>query len=210
MMRHLRIVPAGCLLGAALLLPGAAGAQPKSDPDWPCIQRKAPELDLAQVWSGPDPASAGTWTDDQDAAALAQKLSSRRTRFEEMDALLDGFVKEAGAEANTRLLRVMAGVHDIIGSERARLIQGIERYARGQQRLADRVREEGDALSKAKSSPAAADTPETKTLQEQLTWDARIFDERSRSLTYVCETPVLMEQRAYEIGQKIAARMKAG
>lgn len=209
-MRPSRIVPLGCLMGTALLLCGPAAAQPKPDPDWPCPQRKAPELDLAQVWTGPDPASAGTWTDDQDAATLAQKLSSRRTRFEEMDSLLEAFVKEAGNEANTRLLRVMAGVHDIISSERARLIHGIERYARGQQRLADRVRQEGDELSKAKSSPAAPETPETKTLQEQLTWDVRIFDERAKSLIYVCETPVLMEQRAYEIGQKIAAHMKAG
>ncbi|MEP9354428.1 hypothetical protein ABLE93_12600 [Xanthobacter sp. KR7-65] len=199
---------------ASLTLCGAASAQPKgppgSDPDWPCVQRKTPEIDLAQVWSGPDPASAGKWTDDQDAATLAQTLASRRTQAEQFGPLLDAFVKEAGAEADQKLLRVMAGVYEIINTERSRLIHGIERYARGQQRLADRIREEGDALSKAKTSPAAADTPQTRTLDEQLTWDARIFDERARSLTYVCESPVLMEQRAFEIGSQIRARLKGG
>lgn len=195
---------------ALATLAGPAFAQPKSDPDWPCVQRKAPEIDLAQVWNGPDPASAGKWTEDQDAATLAQQLASRRTRPEQFGPLVDGFVKEAGAEVDQRLLRVMAGVYEIINTDRSRLIHGIERYARGQQRLADRIREEGDALSRAKTSPAAADTPETKALEEKLAWDARIFDERARSLTYVCETPVLLEQRAFEIGELIRARLKGG
>lgn len=202
-----RHVLAGVAL-AALASAAPAQAQPKSDPDWPCVQRKTPEIDLAQVWNGPDPASAGTWTDDQDAATLAQKLASRRTSPEEVDPLLDAFVKQAGQDANAGLLRVMAGVHEIINTERARLLHGIERYARGQRRLAERIRQEGDAVSKAKA--AGAETAETKTLDEQLGWDARIFDERARSLTYVCETPVLLEQRVYEIGRRIAARMKGG
>lgn len=202
-------LPPSLLAAGLLLLAAPALAQPKADPDWPCVQRKAPEIDLAQIWNGPDPASAGKWTDDQDAASLAQTLASRRTRSEEFAPLVDAFVKAAGPQANAGLLRVMAGVHEIISTDRSRLMAGIERYARGQQRLADRIREEGDALSKAKTSPAA-DTAETRVLEEKLTWDTRIFDERARSLTYVCESPVLMEQRAFEIGELIQSRLKGG
>ncbi|WP_333473706.1 hypothetical protein [Xanthobacter dioxanivorans] len=221
MMHRMMRLPRSALhplaIGAALLagvVAMPAAAQPKPDPDWPCVQRKTPDIDLAQVWSGPDPVSAGKWTDDQDAATLAQKLASRRTPLDQVDGLLDAFVQAAGPQANAQLLRVMAGVFEIINSERARIIHGIERYARGQQRLADRVRQEGEAVSKAKAGPtagpAAPETAEAKALEEQLAWDSRIFDERARSLTYVCETPVILEQRAYELGQKIAARMKAG
>ncbi|MDI4664597.1 hypothetical protein K9U40_09705 [Xanthobacter autotrophicus] len=202
----LALLAAGVLLAA----PVAAPAQPKADPDWPCIQRKTPEIDLAQVWNGPDPASAGRWTDDQEAAAVAQKIASRRTPMDEVDVVLQLFAREAGPDASTRLLRVMAGAYEIINTERSRVMHGIERYARGQQRLADRIREEGDKLSQARTSSGSTDTAETKALDEQLTWDARIFDERARSLTYVCEMPVLLEQRAYEIGERIAARMKGG
>lgn len=196
------------LAAAALLMAAPLAAQPKADPDWPCPQRKTPEIDLAQVWNGPDPASAGKWTDDQDAAALAVKLSSRRTPAKEFAPLLDGFVKEAGAEADKGLLRVMAGVYEIINDQRGKLIHGIERYARGQQRLADRIRDEADELSKVRSSITAPETPESRKLDEQLHWDTRIFDERAKSLTYVCETPVLLEQRAFDIGQQIQARLK--
>lgn len=210
MIRSLAAASATALLFSAVALFCAAplAAQPKADPDWPCPQRKTPEIDLAQVWNGPDPASAGKWTDDQDAAALAVKLSSRRTPAKEFAPLLDGFVKEAGAEADKALLRVMAGVYEIINDQRGKLMHGIERYARGQQRLADRIRDEADELSKVRSSITAPETPESRKLDEQLHWDTRIFDERAKSLTYVCETPVLLEQRAFDIGQQIQARLK--
>lgn len=210
MIRSLAAASATALLFSAVALFCAAplAAQPKADPDWPCPQRKTPEIDLAQVWNGPDPASAGKWTDDQDAAALAVKLSSRRTPAKKFAPLLDGFVKEAGAEADKGLLRVMAGVYEIINDQRGKLMHGIERYARGQQRLADRIRDEADELSKVRSSITAPETPESRKLDEQLHWDTRIFDERAKSLTYVCETPVLLEQRAFDIGQQIQARLK--
>jgi hypothetical protein len=202
------LAAASALAALALVSAGPLAAQPKSDPDWPCPQRKTPEIDLAQVWSGPDPASAGTWTDDQDAATLAQKLSSRRTPADQFGPLLDGFVKAAGAEADKGLLRVMAGVYEIINDQRGKVMHGIERYARGQQRLADRIREEADDLSKAQTSITAPETAESRKLDEQLHWDTRIFDERAKSLIYVCETPVLLEQRAFAIGQQIQARLK--
>ncbi len=204
----IRSLAASAIAAVALFCAAPLAAQPKADPDWPCPQRKTPEIDLAQVWNGPDPASAGKWTDDQDAAALAVKLSSRRTPAKEFAPLLDGFVKEAGAEADKGLLRVMAGVYEIINDQRGKLIHGIERYARGQQRLADRIRDEADELSKVRSSITAPETPESRKLDEQLHWDTRIFDERAKSLTYVCETPVLLEQRAFDIGQQIQARLK--
>ena len=38
-----------------------------------------------------------------------------------------------------------------------------------------------------------------------LDWDMRIYEERERSLTYVCEVPVLYEQRAFAIAKLIEA-----
>lgn len=211
-MRRAFPFPAFVRRGAALALLALAAsspalAQPKSDPDWPCAQRRTPDISLAAVWSGPDLASAGPWTDDQDAATLAVQLASRRTPLDQVGGLVDAFAKEAGAEAKTRLVRVFAGVYEIISLERAKVVDGITRYARGQQRLAERLREEGDALGKAKDSPEATETRETKELEEKLNWDTRIFEERSRSLAYVCETPVLLEQRVFEIGRQIAERL---
>ena len=36
-----------------------------------------------------------------------------------------------------------------------------------------------------------------------LRWDTRIYDERQAALTYVCESPVLIEQRAFALAREI-------
>ena len=50
-------------------------------------------ISAGAVWSGPDLAAAGDWGKDFEAAALAQKLASRRTSLEEADRLIDAFAK---------------------------------------------------------------------------------------------------------------------
>src|SRR3546814_14837503 len=67
---------------AALIACPAAAAQ-GDDPDWPCIQRKVPELSLAQIWNGPQlpPATADAPKDataDASISNLAFDVSQRR------------------------------------------------------------------------------------------------------------------------------------
>jgi hypothetical protein len=194
---------------AAALLAGTAAAQgqPRIDPDWPCIQRRVPTIGARAVWSGPDLEAAGPWASDAAAAALAQKLASRRTPVDEIDGLLDAFVKEAGADKATRLTRVFAGVLELVNNERDRVLSGITRYARGQQRMAERIRDEADRISAVKDAPATQTPQELHELETRFTWDKRIFEDRSQSLTYVCEVPVLLEQRLGEIARRIEARL---
>ena len=92
------------LLGAAT----TATAQPRTDPDWPCVQRKVTNLSPGQFWNGPDLAQAGEWGDDSAAAQLARKLASRRTEMSEVDGLLDAFAAEAGPDKAQRLARIGA------------------------------------------------------------------------------------------------------
>jgi hypothetical protein len=182
-------------------------AQPRIDPDWPCIQRRVPTIGARAVWSGPDLETAGSWTSDPAAAALAQKLASRRTSLDEVDGLLDAFVKEAGPEKATRLTRVFAGLLELVNSERDRVLSGITRYARGQQRMAERIRDEADRISAVKDAPGTPTPQDLQELETRFTWDKRIFEERSQALTYVCEVPTLLEQRLGEIARKIQARL---
>ena len=43
-------------------------------------------------------------------------------------------------------------------------------------------------------------------LEEQLDWDERIYTDRAKSLTYVCESPVIIEKRLYAISQMLLAQ----
>jgi hypothetical protein len=184
----------------------AAGAQPAAE-DWPCVQRKVPTITAGAVWGGPDPAGAADWSRDFEAASLAQKLAARRTGPDEADQLIEAFATAAGPEREPRLTRVFAGVLELINLERSRVIDAIERYARGQRRLADRVREESDQLSAVKDSPGAQGPADGRALESRFLWDKRIFEERSQALPYVCEAPVILEQRLFEIARKIQERM---
>ncbi len=224
---------AGCLAaGAAAATPPGGG----KDAVWPCAQPRTPTISAAAIWAGPDIAKAGAWDDDLEAAELAQKLASRRTPMSDVDGLLDAFAANAGADKDVRLTHVFAGVLELINIERDRVISGIVRYAKGQEQLAARVRKDGEAvadaqeadaespnakLSDANSSGGKASDSEPAQAQPgdaqpskaevdaatKLKWDKRIFDERSRSLTYVCETPTLLEQRAFEIARRIQQKL---
>ena len=207
-MNPARSALAGAL--ALLLSGGLAVAQPRPqapDPDWPCTQRRVPSIAIGTVWSGPDPAAVGPWGSDFEAAALAQRLASRRTPLDEIDPLLDAFVQKAGPEKAVRLTRVFVGAHEVINTERDRVMAGIARYAQGQRRVAERVRAEADQISAAKDSPDATTTPEIAEVERQFTWDRRIFEDRAQALAYVCEAPIILEQRLFEIAQRIQAKL---
>ena len=202
-------------LPLTLLLALAAGpalAQPKQDPDWPCAQRRVPTIGYGAVWTGPDPAEAGDWGSDREAAQLARKLASRRTELREADTLIDEFAEKADpAEKGKRLTRVFAGVFEIVSGERTTVMNGIVRYAQGQRRLAERIRDEADKVSELKDAPDNDTTKvaskEVAELETKFNWDRRIFDERNQSVSYVCEVPTLLEQRLGEIAKRIQAKL---
>lgn len=189
-------------------------AQPKADPDWPCVQRKVTTLSPGQFWTGPDlAAAAAEWGGDNGAAALAQKIASRRTDLAEVDGLLDDYLAklpDRGAREQG-LARVYAGVFEVLNGERSKVMGGITRYAQGQRRMAERIREEADQISQTKDAPSATDArelPKEQTeLETKFAWDRRIFQERTQSLAYVCEVPQLLEQRLGEIARKIQAKL---
>ncbi|HEV2542644.1 MAG TPA: hypothetical protein VGU70_07780 [Methylobacterium sp.] len=197
---------------ALLLAAGPVLAQPKADPDWPCAQRKVTTLGYGSFWTGPDLAEAGEWGNDREAAQLARKLASRRTELREADILLDEFTEKLDpAEKGKRLTRVFGGVFEIINGERSTVMSGITRYAQGQRRLAERIRDEADKVSELKDSPESDPTKvaskEVADLETQFNWDRRIFDERNQSVSYVCEVPTILEQRLGEIARRIQARL---
>ena len=44
-------------------------------------------------------------------------------------------------------------------------------------------------------------------VEKQLDWSTRIFQDRQQSLTYVCETPVVLEQRAFALGRAVESHL---
>jgi hypothetical protein len=66
---------------------------------------------------------------------------------------------------------------------------------------------EADLAALQAAPEAERDMDRIEALQDGLAWETRIFKDRAQSLTYVCEAPVLLEQRAFAIGRALAVLM---
>ena len=195
-------------LVAASFTAGPRPAAAATGGDWPCVQRKVPRLSIGQMWSGP--LVEGEWQADAAIRELAPKLASRRLPVEEAAPLIDAFASSASADKAQRLAMLFAATFEIIDRDRASVVAGIERYSKRQQALAARIGDEhlkiGELRRTSDGSNPVLDRIEDA--QVALDWDMRIYEERERSLTYVCEVPVLYEQRAFAIAKLIEAKLK--
>lgn len=180
------------------------------DADWPCIQRLVPEIAAGVVWPGPPLDGIQThWATDADAAPLAAKLASRTTPAavieQEARALAARFQGQARLE---KLGLLFKGALEILDGDRARVIADVQRYARGQRQLAERVAAESKELQAMSEAAKALDSAKAADLQAQRDWDLRVLEDRHKILGQVCEQPVLLEQHAFTLGRIIAAALE--
>jgi hypothetical protein len=180
------------------LAPLSAAAQPGEDPTWPCVQRKVEDLSLGLMWPHPVEERAL----DEDQQVLVETLALRRVTLEAAEAEAAAYMADHPGAGEAELSQIFAGVFARLSRERRQIIGGIERYADGQHALSERI----DANRIAFREAEAADPPDfdrLDTLEAEIDWDERIFQDRAQSLTYVCESPVLLEQRLYAIAQML-------
>ncbi|SFR00109.1 hypothetical protein [Poseidonocella sedimentorum] len=188
---------AALFFGAGLVLPAAAADF--SDPTWPCIQRKVERLSPGLMW--PAPLEEVTLAPEVESAVedLVARLALRRTEVEDLQPIVSDFTRENGADP-ALLGEVFSRVFTRMARTRSAIIKGIEDYSLQQIALAEKI----DAARTEMTALMQADAPDfdkVDALEEQVDWDERIFIDRQRSLTYVCETPVLLEKRLYAIAQ---------
>ena len=185
-----------------------APTTPEKDVPWPCAQAKVSKISGGTIWSGPNLDQGKGWDEDNETAELAQQLASRRTTLDEANDLIGAFAKKAGADKDKKLTELFVGTLDIINGNRDQILDGIMRYAQGQERLAERMRAESDKISEAQENASATGLGVAKDqTNTDFAWDQRIFKERKQALSYVCETPSILERRAFEIGRRIQAQI---
>jgi hypothetical protein len=191
------------LLGAASMT--SARAATGDDHDWPCVQRLVPEIAWGMIWAGPpldsvDGAAANPTIDE-----LAMELAARRVPIDDAEAQVEDFASALAADQkDEQLTRLFARTLEIINRDRSSIIQGIRKYARGQRTLAETITEKNERLSELPKEDVVA----RDALIAERDWDIRIYDDRERSLTYLCEQPVLLEQRAFALARSIAAHLE--
>lgn len=186
------------------LAAAGAQAQPQQDPDWPCVQRLVPQLAAGQMWSGPEPDPGQHWAAEPEIAPLALRLADLAVPMAEVEGLVAGFAAaQPAAERDGRLALLFMGALEMVNGARATEIERIKRYARGQQALARRIAAESAKLTGLPPGPDVVPPPELADIKEARDWDLRVFEDRHRSLTHLCDRPVALEQRAFALARII-------
>lgn len=191
------------IIAIALTPQGSALAADPRYPDWPCNQIKVPEISVAAVWAGPPIDDVeSVWEQDPAIRNLVAQLAARRTPLEDAQKMISDVITGDAAERHRKAKLVFAGLFKSLNHERSEVMNGIERFSRKQREFADQVRSTILQLRELQDAP---DRDETKVeeLVSRVEWDTRIFDERSKTIGYVCEVPVLIEQRLFALSRAI-------
>ncbi|MGH6898977.1 MAG: hypothetical protein ACREJ5_20930 [Geminicoccaceae bacterium] len=191
-------------IALALAVLCAAGVRPVAaageNPDWPCIQRLVPEIAPAVVWAGP-PLDSVDAEPSPALDQLAEELAARRVPLAEAEIQVEDFAATlAAAQKDAQLTLLFARTLEIINRDRGSIIQGIKEYAQGERALAETITEKNERLRELPADHVL----ERQALVAERDWDIRIYDDRRSALPYLCEQPVLLEQRAFALGRAIA------
>lgn len=206
--------PTTAALAAVLLfggvLPGTAPAADGENPDWPCEQALVPEVAAAVVWGGPSIEGAtGQWQSDAEVAELVHRLVARGTDPAAAESLIEAFaMAQPRGERDRRLTMLFAGVLERLNADRAMLNDGILRYSRDQERRARVLDSHLAELVELESDPSSESATRLAELQEQLVLEQRIFDDREKTIPFLCTRPRAVEQRIGELARSIAAYLE--
>jgi hypothetical protein len=178
-------------------------------PDWPCQQLKVPGIAIASVWNGPAiEIGDGAKPTDAKQAELVSRLAARRTPIEDARKLIADYIVGTGAEKQEKAKTLFASLYSTLNAQRDEVMNGIERFSRKQKTAADDIRAEARKLREMQDKPDA-DPAQNEELVSRLAWQTRIFEDRRKSTSYVCDVPVLIEKRLFDLGNAIQGAMNA-
>ena len=193
------------LVAAAIgALASAANAADPRYPDWPCAQAKVPEFSVAAVWEGPAIDAVGeSWKSDAKVRDLVARLAARRTPIEDAQKAAADFIAASGGEKAEKAKLLFAGLFESLNQQRTEVMDGIERITRKEKELADKIRTDRAALSELQDS-ANPDQHQIDDVANRLQWGTRIYEDRRKTIRYVCEVPTVIERRLFALGRAIA------
>jgi hypothetical protein len=190
-------------VGIELVFPGMALAADPRFPDWPCNQVKVPEISVAAVWAGPPIDDVGNaWEEDAAIKDFVARLAARRTPLEEAQKAISAVITGTESERQKKAKLLFAGLFTTLNHERSEVMQGIERYFRKQKEFAAQIRSTILQLHELQDRPDA-DQGRVDELTNRVEWDTRVFEERRKTINFVCEVPVLIEQRLFALARAI-------
>lgn len=172
-------------------------------PDWPCNQIKVPELSVAAIWTGPPIDDVGdTWEKDPQIKDLVVRLAARRTPLDDAEKAIGDFLAANAADKQTRAKLLFAGLFATLNRERSVVMNGIERFAQRRALVADRIKSEAREMRELQDTPNR-DESKVNDLTNSIEWDTRVFEDQRKTISYVCEVPIIIERRLGALARAI-------
>ncbi|PWK55089.1 hypothetical protein [Silicimonas algicola] len=190
------------IAGLLNLFAMTADAADYADPTWPCIQRKVETLSPALMWSHPLPETPASKEESAAVDLMAERLTLRRSDLESLRPEVQAFAERYSGDPEV-MGRVFQRAFKGLDTRRTRIIKGIADFSLSQIALAKSIENTRSEMD----TQMAADEPDfdrVDELEEKLDWDQLIYSDRQKSITYLCETPQLIERRLFGIAQLLA------
>ena len=214
---HSRTLTAGLFVALLGLGSTSALAAEAQDPNWPCVNRKVPELTAAAIWDGPPITDTKSWHSDDKIRKLSEYLISRRVKEEDAEKAIKKFADSLPPDKrDAKLTELFAAVLTRTNESRKVVLHGIERFSKAQHKRADEIQKEQLKLSPEEEEETQIDNPAGQVLPGQLTdaqekykWEIRAFHLKEANIPIACEIPQLIDQRAGDIARAIRAEMSS-
>jgi hypothetical protein len=170
---------------------------------------KVPGISVASVWAGPsiDGIDKAEPSDPKQEEIVA-RLVARRTPMEDAQKLIAEFVVGTSDEKQQKAKSLFAALYSRLNGQRDQVMNGIERFSRKQKAMAEQIRDETQKMRELQDGPNV-DQAQSDELANRLSWQTRIFEDRRKSTSYVCDVPVLIEKRLFDLGSAIQNALNA-
>src|SRR5262249_13120710 len=133
---------------------------------------------------------------------LGRAACGARTPLDDAQKLISDVITGSESERQKKAKLIFAGLFKTLNEERSDVMGGIERYARKQREFSDQIRSTILQLRELQDRPDP-DQSRIDELTNRVEWDTRIFEERRKTMNFVCEVPVLIEQRLFALARAI-------
>jgi hypothetical protein len=136
-------------------------------------------------------------------------LVARRTPIEDARKLIADYLVGTDEEKQQKAKRLFAALYSTLNGQRDQVMNGIERFSRTQKGMAEEIRAKAQKMREIQDK-LNGDPAQSSELASELSWQTRIFEDRRRSTSYICDVPVLIEKRLFDLGGAIQDNLNAG
>ena len=191
------------------MMTARVGAQETMDPDWPCIQVLVPTISSAVVWDGPSiEGLEARWRDQVGVARLVGHVTQRHVDADQAEQKIDAFAEsQTTADRNAALTAVFAGIWEILNEKRQYMIERIKEFTRQQNARANRIENMLLELEVISLDSSPASDAKIAKFRQDLVLEVRIFEDREKSIVYLCELPVKIEGKMGALARAISAQL---